>query len=677
MSESVADLDAASSKAPPPAEARGLGRGFLVLVALVALLVMAAAAVFGGAAAKLELSTSGPEVRWGILVLRVLHDLGAALTVGSLILAAFVVPESRTSHRREYLAKLAAPAAAVWGLAGLLGGFPAYADVADVPLGGSGFISDWWTSTWQIEVLRAPAITAFAALAIAAVATVERGRTGMAWLSLASVVALLPLALAGHAAGSASHDAAVNSLAFHLVGVTVWVGGLLVLLLLWPQLGKAAGRVVGRYSRLATCAFVAVALSGVLNAAVRLGDFSALKTDYGILVIVKALFVIALGVFGFRQRKQVVEALEADPQDRPARSAFVRLAAAETLVMAAAIGVGVALARTAPPVPDTVANPDPVLDRTGYPMPPDFTVGRLLTMWRTEWLFSTVALVAVGVYVVWYLRLRRRGDHWPIGRLVAWVAAWLAFAYVVNSGIGIYGRVMFSIHMVEHMTIAMLMPLLLVLGAPVTLALRALPKRKDATLGPREVVLAVVHSRLMRVLANPVVAAVLFFASLVVFYFSPAFGLALQTHSGHVLMMVHFIGTGYLFVWSLIGVDPGPPKWPAPLRLLVLLVTVAAHAFFGVVLMSSTTLLVPEFFTALQLPWVADPLADQQLAGSVAWGTGEIPTLILAILVTLDWLRSDNAEARRLERQADRDGDAELKAYNEQLAKRAGRAPKE
>jgi putative copper resistance protein D len=253
------------------------------------------------------------------------------------------------------------------------------------------------------------------------------------------------------------------------------------------------------------------------------------------------------------------------------------------------------------------------------------------------------------------------------------VLGWAVFVYATSGAPGVYGRVMFSMHMVMHMALMMAIPIFLVLAAPVTLALRALPARRDRTLGPREVVLAVVRSRWVTIIANPVVAAVIFFASLVGFYWTDAFEWALTTHSGHALMVAHFMLTGYAFVWSLIGTDPGPRKWPAPLRLVVLFGTLAAHAFFGLALMQGNWLLAPGFFKTIALPWVPDLIADQQLGGSIAWGVGELPTLVLALLVTRDWLRSDSREAVRSDRRAERDGDAELSAYNARLQQLARR----
>jgi cytochrome c oxidase assembly factor CtaG len=183
----------------------------------------------------------------------------------------------------------------------------------------------------------------------------------------------------------------------------------------------------------------------------------------------------------------------------------------------------------------------------------------------------------------------------------------------------------------------------------------------------------VVHSRLLRVLGHPLVACGLFAGSLVAFYYSPLFELSLRTHTGHLLMTLHFLLAGYLFASVLIGVDPGASRPPYPLRLVLLLATMTFHAFFGVALVSGSTLLAPAVLTELGRTWGRSPLADQQLGGAVAWGLGEFPVLLLALGVAVAWARSDDRETRRHDRQADRDGDAELAAYNARLARLAER----
>jgi putative copper resistance protein D len=491
---------------------------------------------------------------------------------------------------------------------------------------------------------------------------------------------MLPLSLAGHAAGAANHETAVNSLALHLVAVVVWVGGLLALAMLRPLLGTALAVSVQRYSTLAGWCFAAVAVSGAANAWIRIGSVSSLASTYGALVILKVVALVILGLAGWHQRLRVVNRIATDPL---AGRLFARVALVEVTVMGAAFALGAALSRSAPPVSDMANMPGMAnMPNTGFAQAPvagdDLPLGPLsgsgwLTQWRIDWLWLGVAVIAVTLYLYGVRRVRARGDSWPVLRTIGWVLGWTVFTWATCGAPGVYGRVLFSVHMVMHMTVSMVAPILMVLAAPVTLALRTLTPRADDTLGPRELLLGLVHSRYLAAIANPFVAAAIFFGSLMVFYFSPLFELALGTHTGHVLMTVHFLMAGYLFAWVLVGIDPGPRRWPPVLLLLVLFGTISLHAFFGVALTGGTTLLAPAYFQGLHLPWAVDLLADQRTGGAVAWGIGEVPTLVLAMLVTLAWLRSDRAESKRLDRQADRDDDAELKAYNAHLALIAGR----
>ncbi len=222
--------------------------------------------------------------------------------------------------------------------------------------------------------------------------------------------------------------------------------------------------------------------------------------------------------------------------------------------------------------------------------------------------------------------------------------------------------------MVQHMFLVMVVPVPLALGAPVTLALRALPPRDDGSRGPREWLRAFIDSRLLQLLANPIVAAVNFAGSMFVFYYTGIFAWVLENHVGHVWMALHFVAVGYFFVNALVGIDPGPTRPPYPLRMVLLFATMAFHAFFGIAIMSSTALLVPRWFGLTGRMWNADALLDQQVGGELAWGIGEIPVVLLAIGVAMAWRRSEERVAERTDRQADRDHDAELERYNAMLA---------
>lgn len=657
---------------PPRADPRRVLGAPVALVVVTALVVALVAASASGAVTPLILGDTGPVVRYGQVVARVLHDLSAALTIGLLLVAAFLTPEGRRTSRRSTAAVAAAYCAGAWALTALLALIFTFSQSSALLLSDSAFWEELRANVWRLEITRLILIELVMAILVCLAAARARTRGRLAWAFALALAALWPISFAGHGSSLVGHEQGMTGLLIHLIGVTLWVGALLAIVVLRPVLGSAVQVTLERFSTVALACYVAVGGSGVLFALLQFDDLADLTSPYWLLLWLKVLVLVVLGMFGYNQRRQLLE------RDTTRAGVFARLALTELGVMAVAVGLGVALSRTPPPVVRDITGDDRVLSLTGFPMPEPFTWGRLLTAWEPMWLFLIPAVLAIGLYVAGTVRLRRRGDAWPVGRTIVWVIGWLIFIYATSGAPGMYGKVQFSLHMVMHMLLMMAVPIFLVLASPVTLALRALKPRTDRTLGPREVILAVVHSKWAAFFVHPLVAAVIFFGSLIAFYYTGWFEWSLSTHSGHVVMVVHFVLTGYAFVWALIGTDPGPRKWPAAMRLMVLIGTLASHAFFGLALMSGNWLLAPGFFKTVNLPWVPDLLADQQLAGGIAWGIGEVPTVVLALLVTLDWLRSDTRDAKRFDRQADRDHDAELTAYNEQLAQlsRRGNDPR-
>ena len=645
-----------------PAAAR-TALGPVAVVTVSGLVVALVAASLAGVLAPLVLDDPGPLVRVALPLVRVVSDLSSAVTLGLLILAAFLVPERRNTERRIQAARLAAVTGIIWFVSAGLGVLFTFASLAGLSLGDPELGRQFLTFVWSLEVTRVLSISTAVALVVTSGALLARTRSSYAWLSALALAGIVIVALTGHSAGSASHEDAVNSLGVHLIGVTVWVGGLLAIAIMRPRIGDDLGATVARYSVLAGWSYAAVALTGLQQAVIRLGSFSGISSAYGAMILAKTAIIITLGVIGWQQRRRVIATIG------NGGTAFSRLVLLELALMAAAFGLGAVLGRTPPPVPDSEQDPSAVLSYSGFPDPGPMSNADWLTAWRPNWLMLTIAVLAIALYVGGVIRLRRRGDVWPVHRTILWTLGWLAFVWATSGAPDIWGRVLFSVHMVMHMIVAMVVPLLLVPAAPLTLALRALPSRHDRTWGAREVILQVVHSRAMKVLANPVVAATLFFASLAAFYWSPLFEVALTTHSGHLLMLAHFFLTGYLFTWVLIGIDPGPPKWSPSMLLMILFATISFHAFFGVALTGTQFVLAPGFFEQINLPWGPQLLADQERAGEIAWGFGEAPALILAVIVARQWFRTDRQETVRLDRQADRDDDAALRAYNARLGR--------
>ncbi|GGV00992.1 membrane protein [Streptomyces litmocidini] len=309
------------------------------------------------------------------------------------------------------------------------------------------------------------------------------------------------------------------------------------------------------------------------------------------------------------------------------------------------------------------------MDHSGHGMTtdlPPFTLGRGLEF-SPDLFFLIGCLAALGLYGWGVARLRRRGDAWPVGRTVVFAVGVLTVALVMCTKLNDYGMVMFSVHMVQHMVISMLSPILLLLGAPVTLALRALPVAGRGSTGPRELLLKLLHSRYMRVITHPAFTISLFIASLYALYFSPLFDFLMGSKAGHLGMMVHFLMVGLVFFWPIMGVDPGPHRPGYVMRMLELFAGMPFHAFFGIAMMMATEPLVKAYENPPASLGI-DALADQNAAGGIAWAFSEIPSVLVLIALVYQWYRSEQRQAVRKDRAADRDGDKELEAYNAYLA---------
>lgn len=304
---------------------------------------------------------------------------------------------------------------------------------------------------------------------------------------------------------------------------------------------------------------------------------------------------------------------------------------------------------------------------------PPFTLGRGLEF-TGEPFFLAGCLLALVLYVAAVVRLARRGDRWPVGRTVAWVLGVLSVGAAMCTGLNEYGMVLFSVHMVQHMIISMLSPILLLLGAPVTLTLRTLPSAGRGRRGPRELLVALLHSRWMRAVTHPAFTIPLFIASLYGLYFTPLFDLLMSSTAGHLAMMVHFLLVGLVFFWPIMGVDPGPQRPGYVMRMLELFAGMPFHAFFGIALMMASE---PMIATYAEPPASlgVSALADQTTAGGIAWAFSEIPSVLVLIALVFQWHKSEERHARRRDRAADRDGDKELEAYNAYLASLRARQP--
>ncbi len=396
---------------------------------------LVAALYAGGAAAERVIpgiSDAGALVRWGLPVARTTMEIASALTVGCLLMAIVLLPlikDGLTSAAQRYL-RAASWCAAVWAAAAGSTLVLTVAEILGLPV--FGLLRGHELSSYAGQIPQGTALLLVILMAVMVALlsrTVSTPAAALGLLALA-LVALLPPALTGHSAASPNHSVAIVGLALHLLAVVPWVGGLAVLV--WHALSRSRllDTAVSRFSRVAVWCLAIAGLSGLANTVSRLPDpLQLLTTDYGRIILAKIVLIVILGWFGWRHREYPIPAIR---EGRPL--AFTRLAVVEAAIMGATMGVAVALAQTAPP-PLASGPVSTVEALIGYEMPPPVTVARLASLWRFDLFFVVLILVLGGLYLAGVLRLRRRGDAWPWGRLVAWFIGLLSIAAVTLSGV--------------------------------------------------------------------------------------------------------------------------------------------------------------------------------------------------------------------------------------------------
>lgn len=455
-----------------------------------------------------------------------------------------------------------------------------------------------------------------------------------------ALVGVVAVPVTGNAGQGPDHDYATGSVIVFAIAVSIWAGIKIVSAL------APCDPAVRRRVTLAESIGGSVALGyGILLLWLRT-DAQDPTSGYGALgLLVGAVLIATLLLDKFRP-----------PPALAGVGAAIATLAALTLM---AVQIAPRLLATKPTIWDILL---------GYELPGEPTPLRLLGFWRFDTFLGVAAIMLAGLYLWGVVKLGRRGDRWPIGRTAGWLAGCAALLFATGSGIRSYGSAMFSVHMAEHMMLNMFIPVLLVLGAPVTLALRVLPSaHQGEPPGPREWIVRLVHSSFTVFMSNPITAFVLFVGSLYAVYFTPAFDTLVRYHWGHEFMAVHFLITGYLFYWGIIGVDPGPRRLPFIGRLALLFAVMPFHAFFGIAMMTMTTTVGAHFYHGLALPWMHNLNDDQHLGGAIAWGASEVPLVMVVIALVTQWARQDRRTSTRSDRHADAGYDDDMAAYNNML----------
>ncbi len=269
-----------------------------------------------------------------------------------------------------------------------------------------------------------------------------------------------------------------------------------------------------------------------------------------------------------------------------------------------------------------------------------------------DWSLDPLPLLGCILAALAYLWAERRTDRAHAGTPVPRYRRWLFFAglaailVALISPIDAYEGQLFSVHMVQHMLLEMVAAPLIVMAAPITLALRVASPRG------RRWILVMLHSRLVRWIAFPLTTWLLFAAVNWGWHFSSLYDVALENDLVHYVEHLTMLGAGLLFWWPVISPDPMPWRMPHPVRILYLFLALPQMSFLGLALLSADSVLYGHYLTNVR-DWGPTPLADQQLGGTLMWVMGDMVFLVALLGVVWAWMRFEDVRTARMDARLD------------------------
>jgi len=582
-----------------------------------------------------------------------ISTVAGLLSVGIYFALTFIFPETdgNLNSSSKKIRKLLLPVLLTWILSSIGNLLATLANLFEV---GITDMLDWvsiQSYVTQTSLGRLQAIQVVASVALFLINPIIR-RIGGAFFAFGiALFGLVAPVFESHSAQAGSHGLAIGTLVIHVIAISIWFGGVSALYFMDRETRSIA---LPRVSTISTWSLVAIVATGVTSSLLRLGLSSDWFTIYGLLIIIKVVILGSIVVIALKIKKNLAQ---------------VHLVGFESALLVITMIIGSLLSRVTPLI-DAELPVDPARDLVGVTMPAAPTWQRLFFEYEADALILGALIFVTALYIRGVVALVRRGDRWPVGRTISFAIGISLLDYSTSGGLGLYGIFSFKYHMVAHMVLSMIAPIFIILSAPLTLALRTLPQgRGNEERGIRRWFLSILHSRISSIWTHPITALAIFDGSLFALYFTPLFGDLMSSHFGHLAMNLHFIGAGLLFFYVIVGVDPNPRRTHHLVRMVILLAAMSIHAFFSLALMSSTTLIDGGYYESLQRPWDLDLLADQRTGASLGWAMGEIPIIIAFIATFIQWLRSDAREAKR----ADRNSERELAEYNEYLRELAER----
>jgi cytochrome c oxidase assembly factor CtaG len=288
-----------------------------------------------------------------------------------------------------------------------------------------------------------------------------------------------------------------------------------------------------------------------------------------------------------------------------------------------------------------------VAAHAAYHGPPELTFPRALTSWTLDPWSLAVIVVLGGLYLTGVVAMRRRGEPWPTGRVVAFCGLGLGFSVIATmSFVGVYQPVLFYIRSVQTVLLLLVVPLFAALGRPLSLLIATLPRAAQR-------LRAAIDSRTARLVTFPPITTFVLVLTPFLIYFTPWYAAGFT--SGVVAQLTHaaLLVPGFVFFWTLLRVDPVPRAYPYIVTLWITAAEVIGDAVLGIAVIADTSLLAGPYYHALARPWGPSLATAQVLGGGVLWILGDIVGLPFLAAQLIQMMREDEAEAKVIDAELD------------------------
>lgn len=561
---------------------------------------------------------------WALPLFRLVTDLSAILAVGSLTFIGIIFPSRNEKIDSDIAAPLtfAIVVIATWLIAALVECLFSISNIFALP------VSDVLAPKVIRSVLTETVIgkmylSQFIVLGLALLfaTRIETARQARTTLLVVLVANFIP-ALGGHSGLAKNHELAASTMAVHLLSLSLWIGSLIAMAMWFNKIPLGRALAVRRYSQIAFFCYISVVLSGVINAWLRLGSFSEIfSSHYGQMVLAKILLAVTIGWLAYLNRRRLIKSA-------PEIAFPTGLIVGEIMLLGITLGVAVILARTGFPVQVSNYLPSLAEQILHVTVPSQLTVSSALTSFKPDALWL---IIEIAICIAYGRGVRNLKESWPKSNTAAFIGAIALFTYATSGGLGAYSHVLFSAHMIQHMLLALAIPILLVFARPVTLA-KALQNPNSEFLGPVDWYLSAYDSKLWKFITQPANLVVFSLVSYIGIYFTPVFGWLMSGHWGHIAMQVYLLLYGYALMWRVMGID-GATFGVTKNQIFLLLITEPIHIIFGISLLLSNKIIGESLYQIIDRPYLQDLAHDQKVGGIFSLAIGE--ALIAGILVYL------------------------------------------